>query len=137
MTDLEIFDADSAANAQYAGELLPNGEGIYTDEDKLFDELFAKEMKASGLPFGGATGQSGSRTTDLPDCANVATANTSGAEGAGQDETDADGAGDTANPDVAAGDTSKDAEQYETAGTTTEEKKSLWKRLFGKGRDKK
>lgn len=160
-------EESAAANAKDAGELLPNGEGIYTDEDKLFDELFAKEMKASGLLLEEPAGQPGIRTTGLPDCANVAVAdsctdgldspasadagdtdnsgiaaeadagNTAGAEDAGQDETDADGTNDDANPDIAAGDTSKDAKQNRTAGTTTEEKKSLWKRMFGKGRGKK
>lgn len=184
--------AASAANAQDAGELLLTGDADYTDEDKLFDELFAKEMKASGLPFGEAIGQLGIRTTGLPDCANVAAANivadgidspasanagdTIVAEDAGQDktaganavetdnsgtdanadavtaavanagdtskdteqdETVAGGASDDANSDIAAGDTSKDAGQGRTDGTTTGKHKSLWKRLFGKGRGKK
>lgn len=159
--------AASAANAQDAGELLLTGDADYTDEDKLFDELFAKEMKASGLPFGEAIGQLGIRTTGLPDCANVAAANivadgidspasanagdaanfvtdaeadagnTAGAEDTEQDETAAGGASDDANPDIAAGDTSKDAKQNRTADTPTGEHKSLWKRLFGKGRGKK
>lgn len=179
-------EESAAANAKDAGELLPNGDADYTDEDKLFDELFAKEMKASGLLLEEPAGQPGIRTAELPDCANVAAANivadgidtpasanagdtavaedaeqdktaganavdtdnsgpdaeadagnTAGAEDAGQDETYADGAGDDANSDIAAGDTSKDAGQGRTDGTTTGKHKSLWKRLFGKGRGKK